>query len=64
MMFNFLGLQFSNLENKEWEGNNIFPAYQTEWCQTKRNSWKQFGNKPTHIYNYYYYRIVIIITYW
>ena len=38
MMFNFLGLQFSNLENKEWEGNNIFPAYQTEWCQTKRNS--------------------------
>lgn len=24
--------------NEEWVGNNTCPAYQTEWCHTKRNS--------------------------
>lgn len=38
MMYNFFGLQFSNLENEEWVGKNTCPAYQTEWCQTKSNS--------------------------
>lgn len=55
MMFNFLGLQFSNLKNEGWVGNNTCPAHLREWLQAKGSTLNYFGNKAIQ------YIIIIII---